>query len=196
MATSLIRNQAQEAESRRLKRLLAQYRARVYEANYISFSNPAVTIQDGIPSKLEKPTVLVVEDNPDDWFLIRYQLLRKFPHLEYSWQANTEEVVAYLTASTYTEKEWPRLILLDLYLPNAQKGLQLLQMLKTHSAYEHIPVIVFSRSADPIDIAKVFAYSANAYVIKPIKLEEWQAVFAELSPYCYQADGSNQSRSK
>jgi CheY-like chemotaxis protein len=183
MSTELAQNQTSRTEIRRFKQLLAQYRARVHETNYRTFFQPELATKQLVETRREKPTILVIEDNIDEWLLIRYGLLRQFAEVECRWLANATELTFELEQYAQLETELPRFVLLDLYLPNTQTGFQVLQALKAHPLFQSIPAIVFSHSAEPANIAQAFAYSASAYLIKPTDAREWLSVFAELEPY-------------
>lgn len=178
-----ITNQTPQSERRRFEQLIAQYRTRVYEVNYISLHQASAIMEEVIQSTLAKPTILVIEDNTDEWFLIRYGLLRQFPEIECVWLSEATEVLTYLDHCAQSEKDLPRLILLDLYLHSAKRGLHVLQGIKSHQLYQQIPTVVFSRSADPNDIAEVLTCSADSYVVKPNTPAEWQTQFAEFGTY-------------
>lgn len=60
----------------------------------------------------------------------------------------------------------PDLIILDLNLPK-KNGREVLKEIKSHSKWEHIPVLVFSNSESPKDICQCYSLHANAYVNKP-----------------------------
>lgn len=67
----------------------------------------------------------------------------------------------------------PQLILLDLNLPR-KSGHEMLQEIKSHQRLRKIPVIIVSSSLREGDIAKSYELYANAYVTKPIALEEYK----------------------
>lgn len=183
MRQAHITNQTPTPERRKFEQLIAQYRARVLEANYIPLHQASTTMEEVVQSRLARPTILVIEDNTDEWFLIRYALLRQFPEIECVWLSEATEVLVYLDHCAQSEKDLPCLILLDLYLPIAKRGLHVLHRIKSHQLYQQIPTVVLSRSADPNDIAEVFTCSADSYVVKPNEPIEWQTLFAEFGTY-------------
>lgn len=183
MFETVLQKQTSNVRPDRFKHLLAQYRSRVYEANYNAFTNSSVSSEAVIQIRSVNPTILVVEDNVDEWVLIRHGLRRQFPEADCAWLDKAAEVIPYLDTCVELQTILPRLLLLDLYLPGSQNGMRILEMLKTHPHYQSIPTVVFSRSADPADIANAYTYSANAYVVKPSEYSQWQAAFAELEPY-------------
>ena len=66
----------------------------------------------------------------------------------------------------------PSLILLDLNL-RGQDGCDFLKRLRSNPRFAAIPVVIFTTSDDPHDLARCYASGANGYVVKP-------GTFAEL----------------
>ncbi|UFH54177.1 response regulator [Spirosoma sp. KNUC1025] len=137
--------------------------------------------------KHPKSTILVVEDNADQWFVIRWALQQQFPEVEAVWLSEVAQVNMYLEACTQDLRELPRLILLDLYLPSRQQGLSLLEILKTHHIYREIPVIILSHSNDKDDISESYALRTNSYIVKPNGYEKWLECFASFRHYWWDA---------
>ena len=121
----------------------------------------------------QKPTILVIEDNADQWFLVRWALLQRFPEIEAVWMPEPERAFDYLETCSSDRDGLPKLVLLDLYLPKAETGWNTLQILKTHNLYRHIPTIVLSQSSDPEDIEKSYRCHTNLYITKPGNYQEW-----------------------
>ena len=96
------------------------------------------------------------------------------------WKSDTDQVLLYLQACLGEGRELPRLILLDLYLPLREQGLQLVHTLKTHPRYTSIPVVMLSQSAEADDMAAAYGQGANAYLIKPSGYENWLTSIAAL----------------
>jgi len=65
----------------------------------------------------------------------------------------------------------PQLILLDLYMLG-MSGFETCQRLKADSETQSIPVIFFSSSQKPEDIAAAFAHQGQDYILKPAREEE------------------------
>ena len=71
------------------------------------------------------------------------------------------------SASTGDQSGYPpSLILLDLQL-RGQNGCDFLKRIRTDARFAAIPVVVFTTSDDPTDLARCYASGANGYVIKP-----------------------------
>ncbi|MEV8343757.1 response regulator [Streptomyces niveus] len=72
----------------------------------------------------------------------------------------------------YTEAPRPDLILLDLNLPKYD-GRQVLEKIKSDPELSSIPVVVLTTSAAEEDILRSYKLHANAYVTKPVDLEQF-----------------------
>ncbi|OBI86285.1 response regulator [Mycobacterium asiaticum] len=66
----------------------------------------------------------------------------------------------------------PDLILLDLNLPK-YNGQHVLRTVKFDPDLQHIPVVVLTTSSAQEDIARSYELHANAYVTKPVDLDQY-----------------------
>ncbi len=64
----------------------------------------------------------------------------------------------------------PGLIILDLNLPGTD-GREVLATIKQNDILKTIPVVVFSTSSNPKDIAACYQVGANSYLVKPLKID-------------------------
>lgn len=69
----------------------------------------------------------------------------------------------------------PALFLLDLKMPR-RDGLATLQWIRAQPALFAVPVIIFSSSANRLDVERAYQYGANAFVVKPASLDERASV--------------------
>lgn len=83
------------------------------------------------------------------------------------------------------EREIPSLILLDLGLPrhlapaDNMEGLALLAVIRDQLKLD-VPVIVVTRQTDPEIRERAFKMGANAFLAKPVKLDELEATIKQL----------------
>lgn len=76
-----------------------------------------------------------------------------------------------ITAKSYIQLNKPNLILLDIILPGAQNGFDLLEELKSQDSTKNIPVIVLTNLDSEKEVSKKIG--ANEYLIKSdVSLEE------------------------
>ncbi len=112
-----------------------------------------------IDTRLEKPTVLVVEDVPDD-----ISVLREILHEEYHIRVATGGEAALAIAGSDLP---PDLILLDIMMPD-MNGVEACRRLKQDPATSRIPVIFVTARDAVADESLGFAVGAVDYIVKPV----------------------------
>ncbi len=123
-------------------------------------------------------TVLLVEDNPTDVFVIREVIESSDLKLDLRIASNGQEALTYLQGLADTNSARPALILLDLNLPRVS-GLEVLRQLReVASPCRDTPVIVVTSSNAETDRAAAVRLGAEAYFHKPQSL----AAFMQLMP--------------
>lgn len=105
------------------------------------------------------PTVLVVDDTPDNLALIS-SLLKE--HCKVKVANSGEKALKYLESSTP-----PDLILLDIMMPGLS-GYDVIKQLKSNPEVSHVPVIFLTAMASVDDEEKGFSLGAADYITKPI----------------------------
>lgn len=117
--------------------------------------------------------VLLVEDNPDDVELTQEALADADVETELTVAEDGVEALAKLRPAGGRPGEAnPDLILLDLNLPR-KNGFQVLEEIKSDPDLKRIPVVVLTTSDELRDVATAYDSHANAYVVKPIDLDEF-----------------------
>lgn len=120
------------------------------------------------------PHLLVIEDSDEDYEAFR-RILRKlaFPHPIYRC-VNGEEGLDYLNQTVKRLQtrclQHPKLILLDLNLPGTS-GQEVLDEIKNNEILKPIPVVIFTTSSNPKDIAICYQKGISGYLVKPINLQ-------------------------
>ncbi|MFD2937796.1 response regulator [Spirosoma flavum] len=178
-------NQYTNENTQQFGRLIAEYKARVYETYFLATGHIAEPTHRSVTNANSdyRTTILVIEDDTDHWFLTRGALLQHFTTSRIDWLTQAYEVIPYLDVCQQQERDLPRIILVDLYLPDRQRGLSILQQLKFHPLYKSVPTIVLSSSSAIEDIDQVFEHSADGYLIKPANGENWQNELKMLESY-------------
>jgi CheY-like chemotaxis protein len=110
--------------------------------------------------------ILLVEDDQADAELALRALSRTAPGPSVQHAADAESALHALTALGLR----PRLVLLDLKLPG-MSGLDFLQALRAGPPTRLLPVVVFTSSAEPKDLAGSYGLGANAYAQKPVDFD-------------------------
>lgn len=124
--------------------------------------------------------VLVVEDDPGDVALVESAFAEHsiISHLHHV--GDGEEAIAFLRREgTFAAAPRPDLILLDLNMPRVD-GRQVLTVIKNDEALRSIPTIVFTTSSTDSDITASYDAQANAYITKPINLDDYERVVIEI----------------
>jgi two-component system cell cycle response regulator DivK len=120
-----------------------------------------------------KRCVLVVEDNERNRKLVRTILkFRGFDVIECEDGAPSLELA---------RKHKPALVLMDIQLPTMD-GITALQRLRADPETNEIPVIAVTASVTPGEREKVVSAGFNAYVGKPIDIDEFAAIVDKFAP--------------
>jgi signal transduction histidine kinase/CheY-like chemotaxis protein/AraC-like DNA-binding protein len=138
------------------------------------------------PTELAKPTILIVEDNPDLQTFIKSLLEEKYnivtanngkEALEQLRVASSELRVDQKNTNNQPTSNGqpvirnPQLILSDIMMP-IMDGYQLLETLKSSDDYRHIPVIMLTARAAQDDKLKALRIGVDDYLLKPFDEEE------------------------
>lgn len=134
----------------------------------------------------KQSSVLIVEDNPDQQVLIKYALQQCFSKVRPVCVDSAEQALTYLNDCIEKQEELPKLVLLDLYLPEAEQGWRLLQQIKNYPARQNMPVVVLSISNADEDIQRSYQLGANSYIAKPLEYEQWLTYFNAMRLYWWE----------
>ena len=85
-------------------------------------------------------------------------------------------------ALALADQRWPAVVLLDLNTPGLD-GRATLQEIKQDPALRFLPVVVFTTSSNPRDLAFCYGAGANAYHVKPVRYPEHLQVVRALLGY-------------
>ncbi|MEV8314591.1 response regulator [Streptomyces sp. NPDC059900] len=130
--------------------------------------------------------VLLVEDDPGDELMTREAFednkIRNNLHVV----RDGEEALDFLyQRGEHTGVPRPDLILLDLNLPKYD-GRQVLEKIKSDPDLQDIPVVVLTTSAAEEDILRSYKLHANAYVTKPVDLDQFIAAVRQIDDFFVQ----------
>ena len=114
---------------------------------------------------MTSPDIFYVEDDQDYAFILEHAIKEVKGDLTLSVAEDGQNAILRLEQFAQ-EKHRPRLILLDLNLPGLS-GLDVLKRIKEMPFLRHTPVVLFSTSDDPKDVAASYEFGANAYITKP-----------------------------
>ncbi|WP_156660524.1 response regulator [Mycobacterium sp. 852002-10029_SCH5224772] len=130
--------------------------------------------------------ILLVEDDPGDELITReafeHNKLKNRLHVAH----DGEEGLNYLyRRGEFADAPRPDLILLDLNLPKYD-GRQLLEKIKSDPELAQIPVVVLTTSSAEEDILKSYKLHANAYVTKPVDLDQFMKAVRQIDEFFVQ----------
>jgi two-component system response regulator len=124
------------------------------------------------------PTIILVEDNPDDERLTIRALRRGNIANEILVARNGEEaLIMVLNADPL-----PSVVLLDLKLPKVD-GLEVLRQIRANERTHLLPVVVLTSSSEERDIVDSYNLGANSYVRKPVEIEKFTEAVRQLGLY-------------
>lgn len=119
----------------------------------------------------DMPSILLVEDNPDDYEATLRSLRENHFLNPVHWEKNGTEALLFLGyGREQTGKEpddLPGLVLLDLNIPGID-GRGVLQAIKEDARLRSIPVVVLTTSSDERDIQRCYDMGASTYIQKPV----------------------------
>ncbi|MFB7243812.1 two-component system response regulator [Streptomyces populi] len=130
--------------------------------------------------------VLLVEDDPGDELMTREAFEDNKIGNTLHVVRDGEEALDFLyRRAAHADAPRPDLILLDLNLPKYD-GRQVLEKIKSDPALSHIPVVVLTTSAAEEDILRSYKLHANAYVTKPVDLDQFIAAVRQIDDFFVQ----------
>jgi len=122
---------------------------------------------------VEPVHILLMEDDPGDVVLIQEGLREARLALKMAHVADGEAGMKYLRREgEYADAVKPDIILLDLNMPR-KDGREVLAEIRADKGLRTIPVVILTTSDAETDIVKSYDLGANAYIKKPIGLDEF-----------------------
>jgi CheY-like chemotaxis protein len=127
--------------------------------------------------------ILLVEDNPGDIRLVREALNECGMNHRLDVVVDGVEALEYLgREKTSLNGSLPDLIILDLNLPK-KDGREVLMEIKGDADLQRIPVVIFSSSKAEADILSSYHHHANCYICKPLDLDAFIEVVAQIGRF-------------
>jgi len=127
--------------------------------------------------------VLLVEDSPGDVRLTREAFREANPGVRLHVAADGIEAMSFLRREGMNAAApRPDLILLDLNLPRMD-GREVLAMIKGDDGLRTIPIVILTTSEAEADITRSYELNANAYLRKPVTLDEFEALVQSVNDF-------------
>ena len=131
-----------------------------------------------MPTSSQLRPVIIIDDEPDDLFLLRRLLEKggvKNPVITF---LDSEDVCTFFAATTVIQKKLPEftpcVLFTDLKMPKIN-GFELLGWLRKQKEFNDLKIVVMSSSDVPADVERAEKLGANHYLLKypdPAQLAE------------------------
>lgn len=126
-------------------------------------------------SIFDEQTILLVEDNDDDVFIMQSAFRKASIPNPLKVAVDGEEALDYLKGKgrfqDRREFPIPAVILLDLNMPK-KNGLEVLAWIRGHPSFRKITVHMLTASGRTGDVDRAAELGANAYLVKPSRIDE------------------------
>ena len=135
---------------------------------------------------MENRLILLVEDNPDDVFFIKWAF--KKSNLDHTLTILSEgrDAIDYLEGRPpYADRDkypLPAVMILDLRLPGMH-GLEVLKWVRSHPTFKRLPITILSGSDLREDLNTAYDLGANSFVLKPPNLGELKTALNQLTTF-------------
>ena len=127
--------------------------------------------------------VLLVEDSPGDVRLTREAFRDANLVVRLHVACDGVEAMAFLRQEAgHKHAPRPELILLDLNLPRMD-GRAVLALIKSDEGLKSIPTIILTTSDAEADIVQSYELQANAFVSKPVRLEDFEELVMTINDF-------------
>jgi len=135
---------------------------------------------------MNKQSILLVEDDPDDEALTIRELQRQNVVNSIDVVRDGAEALEYLFATGAYEgrdaSDIPTLMILDLKLPKVD-GFEVLKQVRANERTKLMPVVVLTSSDEHRDKLESYGLGANSYVRKPVAFDEFRDAVRRLHLY-------------
>lgn len=126
-------------------------------------------------SHYDVKSVFIADDDEDDRFLLKIAFDKCCPETKVKFAIDGLDLIESLDQSGLH----PCQIILDLNMPRID-GFESLKILRASERYRDIPIVVFSTSREPKDIAKSKILGANDYISKPLTMSSLDSIVKQL----------------
>ena len=125
-------------------------------------------------SMFNHQTILLADDNEDDVFIMQSGFRKAGVLNPLQVVDDGEQAIAYLNGDgEFANREkfpLPVIVLLDLNMPR-KGGLEVLEWMRGNPTLKRTTVHIVTASSRTVDVERAFDLGANAYIVKPSKME-------------------------
>jgi two-component system response regulator len=130
--------------------------------------------------------ILLVEDNPDDEFLVLRALRKHQVSNKIHIVRDGEEALDFLFCrGQYAHADCQRnlrLVLLDIKLPKIS-GLEVLKAAKNDPRTKHIPIVLLTSSNLQEEMLRAYVQGANSFLQKPVDFDQFDELIRQVGFY-------------
>jgi CheY-like chemotaxis protein len=120
-------------------------------------------------------TILLVEDNDDDVFIMQNTFKKASVTNPVHVLTDGEQAISYLSGEgRYGDRQQfplPVIIFLDINMPK-KSGLEVLEWIRQQPRLKKLTVHMLTASSRPVDVERAAELNANAYLVKPSRMEQ------------------------
>lgn len=135
---------------------------------------------------MEKRTILLVEDNPDDVELTQIAFHAERISNKLAVARDGQEALDWLFGEgEHSDRDTSvptALVLLDLRLPKLD-GIEVLRRIRNDPRTKLLPVVILTSSREEEDVARSYELGANSYIRKPVDFEQFSRAVRDLGLY-------------
>lgn len=137
-------------------------------------------------TELLKKTILFVDDDEDDFLLLRDTFKERHQDVELQWAKDGEEAIDYLQQrGRFRGMARPFLILLDLNMPKLS-GQEVLKAIRGNEDLRHIPVVVLTNSMSKSEAIEAYRSGVTSFIRKPSGYKELLEFVDVFSKYWFE----------
>jgi two-component system, response regulator len=135
----------------------------------------------------------MIEDNGNDEMLVKVALERQPDKYDLVIARDGEEAIdCLITRRAKAYASHLSLILLDLKLPKVG-GLEVLRQIRRDTLIKSIPVVVWTSSCEPADLATAYELGCNSFVQKPMDFVLFCNALKQITTYWVDLNRSPQA---
>ena len=135
---------------------------------------------------MTRPTLLLVEDNPDHVELTMITLQENGADHEIIVARNGPEALEYLFCegaySNRSQDQPPELVMLDLGLPG-MSGLEVMERMRGDPRTFFVPIVMLTSASETSKTVMDFKGGLNSYVRKPLHYRDFQEKLEQVREY-------------
>jgi len=135
------------------------------------------------PTHDSSPTILVIEDNPADIYLLRHALDQHDEDYQMMVLEDGEEAIEFVNHQRTLFETKPCVIVLDLHLPK-HDGKAVLKAIRREPSTANIQVVALSSFTAPKDEDEVRDLGVRLYTAKPSHLDDWIVLAGQILEIC------------